>query len=50
MTASIPGEGAVPSGEGVVTEAPSRWLGLDGPVLLAGALIACGIPGHPDAR
>ncbi len=47
MTASTPGEGAVPSGEGVVVGAPRRWLGLEGLVLLAGALIAYGILGQP---
>ncbi len=47
MTASTPGEGAVPSGEGVVVGAPPRWLGLVGLVLLAGALIAYGILGQP---
>jgi hypothetical protein len=47
MTASIPGEGAVPSGEGVVTGAPRWWLGLEGLVLLAGPLIARGILGQP---
>ena len=47
MTASPPGEGAVSSGGGVVTGAPRRWLGLEGLVLLAGALTAYGILGQP---
>jgi|SRR5450755_161824 hypothetical protein len=47
MTASTPGEGAVPSGEGVVVGAPRRWLSIEGLVLLAGALIAYGILGQP---
>jgi hypothetical protein len=46
MNAS-PGERTVPAGEGVVTGAPRRWLGLEGLVLLAGALIAFGILGQP---
>lgn len=46
MNASLP-EGAVPAGEGVVTGAPRRWLGLEGLVLLAGALTAFGILGQP---
>ena len=40
-------EGAVSSGGGVVTGAPRRRLGLEGLVLLAGALTAYGILGQP---
>jgi Domain of unknown function (DUF4260) len=47
VTASPRGEGAALSGEGVVVGAPRRWLGLEGLVLLAGALIAYGILGQP---
>jgi hypothetical protein len=47
MTASPPVEGAVSSGGGVVTGAPRRWPGLEGLVLLAGALTAYGILGQP---
>jgi hypothetical protein len=47
MTASPPGHGAVSSGEGVVAGVPRRWLGLEGLVLLAGALIAFGALGQP---
>jgi Domain of unknown function (DUF4260) len=47
MTASPRGEGAALSGEGVVTGAPRRWLGLEGLVLLAGALIAFSVLGQP---
>jgi hypothetical protein len=46
MNAS-PGERTVPASEGVVTGAPRRWLGLEGLVLLAGALTAFGILGQP---
>ena len=35
------------AGEGVVTGAPRRWLGIEGLVLLAGALIAYGVLGQP---
>jgi Domain of unknown function (DUF4260) len=42
-----PGEGRLPAGEGVVTGAPRRWLGIEGLVLLAGALIAFGILSQP---
>ena len=37
----------VSSAEGVVAGAPRRWLGLEGLVLLAGALIAFGALGQP---
>ena len=47
MTASPRGEGAALSGEGVVVGAPRRWLGLEGLVLLAGALIAFSVLGQP---
>jgi Domain of unknown function (DUF4260) len=47
MTASPHGPGAVAPGEGVVVGAPRRWLGLEGLVLLGGALIAFGILGQP---
>ena len=47
MTASTRGPGAASPGQGVVTGAPRRWLGLEGVVLLAGALIAYGILGQP---
>jgi hypothetical protein len=46
MNASL-GERTVPAAEGVVTGAPRRWLGLEGLVLLAGALIAFGFLGQP---
>jgi hypothetical protein len=39
--------GTVSSAEGVVVGAPRRWLGLEGLVLLAGALIAFGVLGQP---
>ena len=39
--------GAIASGGGVVTGAPRRWLGPEGLVLLAGALIVFGVPGQP---
>lgn len=38
---------APPPGEGVVTGAPRRWLGLEGLVLLAGALVAFGVLRRP---
>jgi hypothetical protein len=47
MTASPSGEGTTLSGEGVVVGAPRRWLGLEGLVLLAGALIAFSVLGQP---
>jgi Domain of unknown function (DUF4260) len=47
MTASPRGQGAVSPGAGVVVGAPRRWLGLEGFVLLAGALIAYGALGQP---
>jgi hypothetical protein len=47
VTASPRGEGAALSGEGVVVGAPRRWLGVEGLILLAGALIAYGILGQP---
>jgi hypothetical protein len=47
MTASSHGAGAVSPGEGVVVGAPRRWLGLEGLVLLAGALITFGVLGQP---
>jgi Domain of unknown function (DUF4260) len=47
MTASSHGQRAVSPGQGVVIGAPRRWLGLEGLVLLAGALIAYGILGQP---
>jgi Domain of unknown function (DUF4260) len=47
MTASPREHRAVSPGEGVVAGAPRRWLGLEGLVLLAGALIAFGILGQP---
>jgi Domain of unknown function (DUF4260) len=47
MRASPTGGGAVCSGEGVVAGAPRRWLGLEGLVVLAGALIAFAILGQP---
>ena len=43
----MPRAGAVCSAEGVVAGVPRRWLGLEGLVLLAGALIASGAPGQP---
>jgi hypothetical protein len=51
----VPKAGTVPSAQGVaagppvgvVTGAPRRWLGLEGLVLLAGALIAFGALGQP---
>jgi len=47
MTASPRGQRAVSPGAGVVVGAPRRWLGLEGLVLLAGALIACSTLGQP---
>ena len=47
MAASAQGHGAVASSEGVVTGAPRRWLGIEGLVLLAGALTAFGVLGQP---
>jgi hypothetical protein len=47
MTASPRGQGAVSPGVGVVVGAPRRWLGLEGLVLLAGALIAYSTLGQP---
>ena len=47
MAAPPPGQGALSSAAGVVVGAPRRWLGLDGLVLLAGALIAFGALGQP---
>jgi Domain of unknown function (DUF4260) len=47
MTGPPRREGAVSPGAGVVVGAPRRWLGLEGLVLLAGALIAFGILGQP---
>jgi Domain of unknown function (DUF4260) len=47
MTASPRGQGAISPGAGVVVGAPRRWLGLEGLVLLAGALIACSTLGQP---
>ena len=43
----MPRAGTVSSAEGVVAGAPRRWLGLEGLVLLAGALIAFGALGQP---
>lgn len=47
MTAPPRGQGAVSPGVGVVVGAPRRWLGLEGLVLLAGALIAYSTLGQP---
>jgi hypothetical protein len=47
MAASPLEQGAVSSGEGVVVGAPRCWLGLEGLVLLAGALIAFAVLGQP---
>ena len=47
MTASPRGQEAVSPGVGVVVGAPRRWLGLEGLVLLAGALIAYSTLGQP---
>ena len=46
-TASPRWQRAGSAGEGVVTGAPRRWLGIEGLVLLAGALIAYGVLGQP---
>ena len=43
----MPRAETVSSAEGVVAGAPRRWLGLEGLVLLAGALIAFGALGQP---
>jgi hypothetical protein len=43
----VPSAGTLPSAQGVVTGAPRRWLGLEGLVLPAGALIAFGALGQP---
>ena len=43
----MPRAGTVSAAEGVVAGAPRRWLGLEGLVLLAGALIAFGALGQP---
>ena len=47
MTASPRGQRAVSPGAGVVVGAPRRWLGLEGLVLLVGALIAYSTLGQP---
>ena len=47
MTASPRRQGAVSLGVGVFVGAPRRWLGLEGLVLLAGALIAYSTLGQP---
>src|SRR5262244_360876 len=47
MAAPPPGHGTVCSAAGVVAGAPRRRLGLEGFVLLAGALIAFGALGQP---
>ena len=46
---TVPSAGGVATGapEGVVTGAPRRWLGLEGLILLAGALIAFAALGQP---
>jgi hypothetical protein len=46
-TASPRRQRAGSAGEGVVIGAPRRWLGIEGLVLLSGALIACGVLGQP---
>ena len=43
----VPSAGKASSAEGVVAGVPRRWLGLEGLVLLAGALIAFGALGQP---
>jgi hypothetical protein len=43
----MPRARTVSSAQGVVAGAPRRWLGLEGLVLLAGALIAFGARGQP---
>ncbi len=52
MAASSPdhaviSEATISPGEGVVLGAPRRWLGAEGLVVLAGALIAFGVLGQP---
>ena len=47
IAAPPPGQRALSSAEGVVVGAPRRRLGLEGLVLLAGALIAFDILGQP---
>jgi hypothetical protein len=47
MAASPLGKDTVSAGDGVVVGAPRRWLGLEGLVLLAGALIAFHAVGQP---
>jgi Domain of unknown function (DUF4260) len=47
MTSSPGGQGAVSPGVGVAVGAPRRRPGLEGLVLLAGALIACSTLGQP---
>jgi hypothetical protein len=48
MTAPPRGPRAALSGQGVVAGAPRRWLGIEGLVLLAGALTAFGLLGRPS--
>ena len=43
----MPRAGTLSPAQGVVAGAPRRWLGLEGLVLLAGALIAVGALGQP---
>jgi len=43
----VPRAGTLSPAQGVVAGAPRRWLGLEGLVLLAGALIAVGALGQP---
>jgi hypothetical protein len=47
MAASPSGQEAVSAGDGIVVGAPRRWLGLEGLVLLVGALVAFGTLGQP---
>jgi hypothetical protein len=47
MTASPSGQLAISPREGVVVGTPRRWLGVEGFVLLTGALIAFGTLGQP---
>jgi Domain of unknown function (DUF4260) len=48
VTTAVPGgHRAVAAGEGVVTGAPRWWLGLEGLVVLAGALVAYAAVGQP---
>jgi Domain of unknown function (DUF4260) len=47
VTASPHGEGAALAGEGVVVGSPRGWLGLEGLVLLAGALTAFSVLRQP---